>query len=195
MKQSVKDAARNAIGPLADALAGFGVTPNHLTLAGLTISTLAGITVARGAFTAAGILLLLGSLCDMLDGAVARRTQRSGPMGAFLDSTLDRLSEIVFFGGVMIYFADWENSIFFAGLAFFAAAGSLMVSYTRARAEGLGIECNVGWMERPERLVLLILACFFGATGLRWALILLTPLVFWTTWQRIDHVVRETRQP
>lgn len=195
MKQAVKEAARNAVGPVADALAGLGVTPNHLTLTGLVIATLSGVAAARGSFTAAGILLLLGGLCDMLDGAVARRTNQVGAMGAFLDSTFDRLAEIVFFGGVMIYFADWENSIFFAGLAFFAAAGSLMVSYTRARAEGLGIECNVGWMERPERLVILILACFFGPVGLRWALVILTPLVFWTTWQRIEHVVRETRRP
>lgn len=193
MKAAIKEQGRNLLGPLARSLAGLGVTPNVLTLLGLVTSILSGLLVAGGRFRLAAAALIAGSLCDVLDGSVARVTGRSSRQGAFLDSTVDRFSEMFFFGGLLYFFSRVEPSVTYALLVFFALGGSLMVSYTRARSEGLGVPCTVGLMERPERLVLLIVATLVGGVGIRIALWVLTLLVFWTSWQRIHHVMRETR--
>ena len=193
MKGRVKDAARTAVGPVADALAALGVTPNHLTIAGLVLAVFAGVAVAFGEFPLAGIILVVSSLCDMLDGAVARRTHQESVFGAHLDSSADRLAEALFFAGLLVYYHTGDPSTFYLLLAFFAVVGSFLVSYTRARAEGLGLSGAVGIMERPERLVLLILACFLGPVAMKVALWILTPLVFFTSWQRLRHVLAQTR--
>jgi len=192
VKSWVKGRARRAIAPLAAGLAGLGVEPNHVTLAGLGFSLLAGVFLAFGRFHWAAAWLLLGSLSDMLDGAIARTFDRGSRFGAFLDSTVDRYAELFFFSGVVLYFHHIESSSLYVLLALLAAGGSFGVSYARARAEGLGVDCSVGVMERPERLVLLILACLVGPLALRVVLWILTPLVFYTVWQRIRHVRRRT---
>jgi CDP-diacylglycerol--glycerol-3-phosphate 3-phosphatidyltransferase len=194
VKSTIKAHARSLLAAPARGLGWMGVTPNHLTLLGLLVSGGAGVLLAYGFFRTGAVVLLVGSLCDMLDGAVARETGRSSPFGAFLDSTVDRVAEMLVFAGLLVHFAR-EDSILYALLAFLAAGGSFLVSYTRARAEGLGISCEVGWMERPERLVLLILACLLGAGAVQVALWVLTVLVGWTSWQRIRHVQREVPFP
>lgn len=194
MRSVLKAQARSLLGGPARGLGYLGVTPNHLTLIGLILSGIAGGFLAWGHFLTGAIVLLLGSLCDMLDGAVARETGRSSDFGAFLDSTVDRVAEMFVFAGLLVYFIR-EGSEFYALLSFLAASGSFLVSYTRARAEGLGIPCQVGWMERPERLALLILACILGPVALRVVLWVLTLLVAWTSWQRIRHVRQETPLP
>ena len=193
MKSALKDFARGAISPAARTLASLGVTPNQITVAGLLFSILAGIILALGHFTTAGLVLLVGSLCDMLDGAVAREHGQVTRFGAFFDSTVDRLAEMAVFAGLVVYFHRVEGSDLYIVLALLAVCGSFIISYARARAEGLGLECSVGYMERPERLVLLIVAALIGPFAMKIALWILVPLVYVTTWQRVRHVLRETR--
>jgi CDP-diacylglycerol--glycerol-3-phosphate 3-phosphatidyltransferase len=193
VKAAIRDRCRGILSPAARLLANIGVSPNALTALGLAASGVAGVVVAQGAFRAAAAALLVGGLCDVLDGAVARATGRSSTFGAFLDSSVDRVAEMLFFAGILVYFIREEPSTLYALLAFLAAGGSFMVSYVRARSEGLGVPCTVGWMERPERLALLIVATVVGSWGIRVALWILTILVFWTTVQRMQHVRRETR--
>jgi CDP-diacylglycerol--glycerol-3-phosphate 3-phosphatidyltransferase len=131
----------------------------------------------------------------MLDGAVARVSGLASRYGAFLDSTIDRAAEMLLFGGLLVYFTRQDGSSLYPLLTFCAAGSSFLVSYTRARAEGLGIPCSVGWMERPERLVLLMIAVVFGAEPVRVALWILFVLTLWTAGQRMLHVRRETRLP
>lgn len=195
MKSAIKDRARSLITPLARGLASIGISPNHLTMAGLVTSAGAGVLVAWGYFPLAALALFLGSLCDMLDGAVARVTGKGSQFGAFLDSTVDRYAEMLYFAGLLVYFIRIEPSTMYALLAFLSAGGSFMVSYTRARAEGIGLSCNVGFMERPERLILLLVATLVGPVGIRVVLWALPVLVTWTSLQRIHHVHRETRSP
>ena len=106
-----------------------------------------------------------------------------------------KMSPPKFFGGMVVYFVRTDGSSLYPLLAFLAAGGSYMVSYTRARAEGLGVSCAVGWMERPERLVLLLVSTAVGPVAVRVALWALTALTFFTAAQRMLHVHRETRSP
>ncbi len=181
--------------PMARVLANLGVSPNHITLAGLVAMAAAGVLLAFGSFRWAALAVVVGGLCDMLDGAVARGAGLSSRFGAFLDSTSDRIAEMVFFAGLLVYFSRFEPSTLYALLTFLAAGGSFMVSYTRARSEGLGVECKVGFMERPERMILLLVAALFGAAGMKAALWILVPLVLFTTVQRVVHVEGKTRLP
>ncbi len=195
MKTAVKEQGRRAVAPVARVLANVGISPNHITVAGLLAMVAAGVFLAFGRFRLAGLAVLVGGLCDMLDGAVARDSGQSSRFGAFLDSTADRYAELFFFAGLLVWFIDGERSTLYALLTFLATGGSFMVSYTRARSEGLGIECKVGLMERPERMVLLIAAAFAGPWAMKIALWVLTPLVFWTSFQRIQHVQGQARLP
>ncbi len=187
MKAELKEGGRRVLEPVAAVLERIGLTPNQVTLIGLLLSLLAGAAVARGQFVLTTVLLVAGSLCDVLDGSLARRSGRSTRFGAFLDSTMDRYAEMGLFLGLAVYFAS-RMDILFVGITFVAAAGSLLVSYARARAEGLGIACNVGLMERPERLVVLILASAFGPFAMRIALCVLAVLTHFTALQRVRHV-------
>ncbi len=193
MKSAIKDMGRRALAPVAEGLTRLHVSPNQVTLAGLVAMAGSGALLALGSFRGAGVALLVGGVCDMLDGAVARSSGVSTKFGAFFDSTSDRLAELLFFAGSLVYFTRVEPSVLYALLTFFAAGGSLLVSYTRARAEGLGVDCQVGMMERPERMVLLLIACFVGGIGVKVALWVLTPLVFFTSLQRVLHVQERTR--
>ena len=193
MKSAVKDLGRRALAPVARGLARLHVSPNHITLAGLVAMAGSGALLGLGSFRGAGLALLVGGVCDMLDGAVARDSGVSSRFGAFFDSTSDRLAEMFFFAGLLVHYTRVDPSVLYALLTFFAAGGSFMVSYTRARAEGLGVDCQVGVMERPERMVLLLLACFVGGIGMKAVLWVLTPLVFHTSLQRILHVQERTR--
>jgi len=187
MKTAVKEGARRLAEPLVRGLSSLGVTPDQVTFVGLGLSLAAAVAAGLGRFGLATILLLLGSVCDMLDGGLARLSGRGSRFGAFLDSTIDRYAELGLFIGYAVYFADRGTPLDVAVVCT-AAAGSILVSYARARAEGLGIDCNVGLMERPERLVLLIAATALGPVALIWALRLLAVLTHVTALQRIRHV-------
>lgn len=142
-------------------LAATGLTPNMFTFLGLAVNSWAAALFAMGRFRgAAGVLFLAGFL-DMADGQVARRVGRVTAFGAFLDSTLDRYSDLALYLGLVVYYTLIGRP-FYMALAAVAMASSFMVSYSRARAESLIASCKVGFMERPERLVLLILGGVFN---------------------------------
>ena len=125
-----------------------------MTLIGFCVNVVAAVFLATGRLVLAGVLILLGGIFDMMDGAVARVAPKSNASGALLDSVIDRYSEGAVFLGALIYF--YTNSNFYGVILVFAAMiGSILVSYVRARAEGLRIECKVGFMQRPERIALL----------------------------------------
>ncbi|HVP14722.1 MAG TPA: CDP-alcohol phosphatidyltransferase family protein [Terriglobales bacterium] len=205
-KLQVRSRVRAAFGPLVSLLARLGVRPDHLSVAGLAFGALAGALFLLGRWRAAALALIVAGLCDMLDGQLARRLGLETRFGAFLDSTFDRLSEgfvIAGITGFYVRFADLQplelDPILFAVvvmmIGMLALVGSFLVSYTRARAEGLGIACNVGWFERPERIAVLVLAGLLKNLGVMfWALIVLGLVSFWTAFQRARHVWRQTRE-
>ena len=144
------------LSPLAQAIVSLGITANMITLFGLLVNLVAAYYLASTRLVVAGLLILFGASFDMIDGAVARARTSTNPSGALLDSVIDRYSEAVIFLGALIYFHHLQN-FFGVVLVFAAVIGSILVSYVRARAEGLQIECKVGLMQRPERIVLLAL--------------------------------------
>jgi phosphatidylglycerophosphate synthase len=136
------------------------ITPNAITAAGLFISIIGSITLARNLFLG-GVLILVAGFFDMLDGAVARAHNKFSDFGAFLDSVLDRYSDSFIFLGFTVHFFNIQSTTGIC-LSLGTMVGALLVSYTRARAEGLGKECKVGIMERPERVMLLAIAAMTG---------------------------------
>ncbi len=173
--------------PLTGALIRSGIHPNALSYAGLATSVAAGWMYGVGSLVWAGVLLLLAGIFDLLDGAVAREGHRMSRFGAFLDSNLDRYAEIVVFLGILWRF---QGEPMMQVVAVLAITGSLMVSYTKARAEGLGQEVSGGMLQRPERIVLLALGSFFQEGGLRVVLWILAVFTNLTSVQRMILVAR-----
>jgi len=151
--------AMRIINAMVRVLASAGVHPNILTTIGVFINGLCGLLFGFGEFFWAGIVLIIANLFDMLDGNVARLTGNVTRFGGFLDSSLDRLSDMFAFVGIMIFYAgnSPQHSIMNVFLASIGMMMSVMVSYTTARSEGLGVKANVGFLQRPERVVLLII--------------------------------------
>jgi len=173
-----------------------GFSPNALTIVGSLLTASVGLLIAQGWFLAAGICLWLFSASDTLDGALARATNRVSIFGAFLDSLCDRYAEAAVFFGLAWWYQSMANSLGGA-LAYLALAGSLMVSYARARAEGVGLQAaEVGWFQRPERIILLgvgLVSAAFLPSALLIALALLAILTSVTVLQRVLHVARASR--
>lgn len=176
---------------LVAALDALGVSPNALTVAGLILNFAAAAVVASGELVYGAVAFLVASGFDMLDGSLARRRGTASRLGAFLDSTFDRLSETALFLALLIdharvpYGPDWMPEAILVALA-----GSLTTSYARARSESLGQDCKVGWVERPERVVLLVLGLVLGREILGFAIFALAGLTWLTVIQRIAHVAR-----
>jgi CDP-diacylglycerol--glycerol-3-phosphate 3-phosphatidyltransferase len=162
---------------LAAKLVSIGVTANMITLIGFSVNVVAAFFLATGRLVLAGVLILFGGSFDMMDGAVARVAPKPNPSGALLDSVIDRYSEGAVFLGALIYF--YTNSNFYGVILVFAAMiGSILVSYVRARAEGLRIECKVGFMQRPERIAILAFGTLTqGVLGVQFAAIQSSALV------------------
>ena len=179
---------RHWLDPLALALGRLGLTPNGLTVLGVVISAAAALALALGNFPLGGVLILLGGLFDMMDGALARATNQATKFGALLDSTLDRVSEAIVLLGLVVPFAAAGNLLVVV-LVFAAMVGSFMVSYVRARAEGLGLECQDGLFTRPERVVVLALGLIVGLAIP--ALGLLAAMANFTALQRLLQMRRE----
>lgn len=159
MSTQVRASLRRALGvylerPAARALTWAGVSPDAVTVVGLVVALTAAGLVGAGYLLAGGLVLLASGVFDMLDGALARATGRAGPFGALLDSTVDRVSEAAVLFGVSVHFLFRDSSLVVL-LSFLALTGSLMVSYVRARAEALDVDCEVGVMTRTERVVAL----------------------------------------
>jgi CDP-diacylglycerol--glycerol-3-phosphate 3-phosphatidyltransferase len=153
-------------GPLVRWFDAHAFSANHITWLGFFLTAGAAALAARGWWGLAGFTLMLGGLCDIMDGELARRQNAVRDSGAFLDSTLDRLSEIVLFGGMAAGFTDR----FGAYWAYAAVGASMMVSYARARGEGLGVNCPSGGLERPHRVLVVMSTLLFCALfPERWA--------------------------
>lgn len=140
--------------PLVKLFKKWNVNPNTFTVWGLIITTAGTIVIVADSslINLTGALILLGGICDILDGKVARSTGRVTRFGALFDSSIDRYSEVIMFFGIAAYYVR-QDSYLLSVLTFIALGGSTMVSYVRARAEGLGFEAKVGMMQRPERIV------------------------------------------
>ncbi|HET6763047.1 MAG TPA: CDP-alcohol phosphatidyltransferase family protein [Longimicrobiaceae bacterium] len=189
-----------SIRPLMDGLVRRRVHPNVITTAGFLVTVGAGACFFAGHLGWGGVLILLGGVFDILDGYVARGTGLASAFGSFYDSTLDRISEIVVFLGLFSLYGGGHPDLgepWMVYVVALALGGSLMVSYTRARAEALGIDCKVGMMQRPERVVLLGVAAMLGTRWdgvvLTWVLVAMAALTNLTAFQRIVWVYRHTR--
>ena len=169
-----------------------GISPNVLTAVGLVLTVTVTVTLATGHLAWGGILVLVTSAFDMLDGALARATNRKSNFGAFFDSTVDRYSEALILLGLLMYYDRMPQPGWEVTLVYLSIVGSLMVSYTRARAEALGFECKVGLLGRPERIILLSIGLLAGVQF--FALAILAIFTNFTAAQRIYHVWREDRR-
>ena len=187
---SYKETFRQLIRPLARVLSSIRVRPDTLTIAGWVLSVCAATLFALGYTKTAGAVMLFAGFFDALDGAVARESNLMSSFGAFLDSTLDRLSESAIFVGIVFFYAS-SSMPYEALLAGVAMSFSLITSYTRARAEGLGFECEVGLLERAGRVMILSLFSLTGFLIAGVGLVAVGALV--TTAQRIFHVRRLTK--
>lgn len=170
-----------------------GLTPNALTIIGSLLTASVGLLIAQGWFLAAGLCLWLFSATDTLDGALARATGRVSVFGAFLDSVCDRYAEAAVFFGLVWWYQSVGDALG-VGLAYVALVGSLMVSYARARAEGVGLQAaEVGWFQRPERIIALgigLLVAPVAPAALLAVLAVLAVLTTVTVLQRVVHVAR-----
>jgi phosphatidylinositol phosphate synthase len=185
----VQKTARHVAEMVVRPLAAIGMTPNMATLLGLVLNGIAAAILAMGSLRLGGVMLLFAGMFDMVDGALARVRNQKTTFGAFFDSTLDRYSEGIIILGVILYVNSLPPSTEKAwtlALAYIAGLGSLMVSYVRARAEGLGLEMKSGLMARPERVLVLAVGLILGAEQwLLWTLLLLALTSVFTSVQRI----------
>jgi len=175
------------------------LTPNAISLTGLALNLAAAVLVVERLFFLAGIAFIVGSVMDTLDGRYSRMSGKGTLFGAFLDSTLDRVEEGMVLTAVAWYFADQGDAVA-AAACVLAVLGSLMVSYTRARAEALGLECKVGIATRPVRVVVLSIGLVFAKGAGIFDIELLAPAIYamaaltaLTVGQRVWHVRREMR--
>jgi CDP-diacylglycerol--glycerol-3-phosphate 3-phosphatidyltransferase len=179
--------------PIVSPLASAGVTPNMVSTAGFAGNLAAACLAAGGYFIAAGVVMLVASALDLLDGALARKTGRVTAFGAVFDSVLDRLSEAAVLAGLLFHYTEIGGHRQEVALIFAAVVGSIMVSYVRARAEGLGIELREGLFTRAERVLLLGVALIIAAGPvLLAALWVLAVMSHATAAQRVFTVWRRT---
>jgi CDP-diacylglycerol---glycerol-3-phosphate 3-phosphatidyltransferase len=175
------------------------LTPNAISLTGFALNLAAAALIVDRLFFLAGIAFIVGSIMDTLDGRYSRMSGKGSVFGAFLDSTLDRMEEGIVLIAIGAYFASLHNQVA-AAATVAAVLGSLMVSYTRARAEALGVECKVGLATRPVRVVILSIGLVFAKGASLGHFELLAPAVYvlaaltvFTTLQRIFHVRRQLK--
>lgn len=176
---------KNILDPIGAFLNQLGLTPNAITLLGLAGTTIGAYFISQGKMTTGAFVLLASVLVDTLDGTMARLRGEPSDFGAFVDSVSDRYAELITFGGLLYYFLSLEN---YPGViaTFAAAAGSVLVSYVKARAEGLGFTAKVGILTRVERYIVLIPLLVFNQPFI--AVFLIALLGNFTALQRIIHV-------
>lgn len=177
--------------PIVAALSKSGITPNALTFTNLTLNIVAAIVIARGHFLPGGALVLIAGLFDLLDGALARFTKQASKFGAVLDSVADRISEAAILSGLLIWYVSHYGAVLEVLLILVVLTGSFLVSYIRARAEGLGWQCQVGLFTRAERVIVLALGLLIGQVFV--ALCILVVFVSITVAQRLIHLWKQGR--
>lgn len=180
---------KGVIDPVARFFLSIGFKPNMITYLGLIITTAASALIITGHIQWAGLVLLIGAPLDVVDGSMARLLKHSSMYGAFIDSVTDRYSELVLLGGLLIHYV-LEANLTACILVFVAAAGSVMVSYVKARAEGLGFSAKIGVLTRVERLIVLISCLIFNIPMV--ALWIIAVLANVTSLQRIWFVRKQT---
>src|SRR4051812_36504906 len=178
------------------------LTPNAISLTGFALCLVAAGLIYQGWWIAGGVAFIVGSVCDTLDGRYSRMSGKGSPFGAFLDSTLDRIEEGVVLAAVAVRLVKDPDITVIAGadvavgVVVLAVLASLMVSYTRARAEALGVECKVGIADRAVRVVVLSAGLVFGdLKAIEPAVYLLAAMAIITVFQRIFHVRSELTKP
>jgi CDP-diacylglycerol--glycerol-3-phosphate 3-phosphatidyltransferase len=188
--QKVQDGFIGLTKPLIKILIKLGIHPNTVTVWGVIITAFAAVILFMGHVRVGGLLILLGGLCDVLDGALARSSNNVTRFGTFFDSTVDRYAEFIMFFGIAAYFL-LNNDYWSSVAVFLALCGSLMVSYTRARAESLGFEAKIGLMQRPERIVIIGLGALIHPIALKFAIWLVAFFANYTAAQRIIYVYKQ----
>jgi CDP-diacylglycerol---glycerol-3-phosphate 3-phosphatidyltransferase len=191
ISNSVGQAGKSILDAIVRLLSAFRINPNVITFLGFLISCGVATAFAFGAFRTAGVVLICAGLFDILDGAVARSSRTESGFGAFFDSVLDRYSDIAIYLGLVVYYIRLDDS-FYIVLTCIVLMGSVMISYTRARAESLIRQCRVGFLERPERLVLLIIGAL--AHRIEAVLWVMAVLSHWTVIGRIYYTWSELRR-
>ena len=188
--ESIQNTFFSLLAPLVKALTKWGVHPNTLTIAGFIVTCMAAVALFKGNLRTGGVLILLGGLCDSLDGNLARATGKATRSGALLDSVIDRYSEFAMFLGIAAYFIALKN-YFILVVTFIALCGSIMVSYTRARAESLGFESKAGMMQRAERIVCLGTGALIHPIAFKLSIWLVAILANITALQRLRHSAKQ----
>ncbi len=187
----LRKAFKGVIDPVAKFLLHIGMKPNMITYLGLLLTTGAAVLAATGHITWAGLLLLIGAPLDVVDGSMARQLGHSSDYGAFIDSVTDRYSELVLMCGLLVHFVILKDTLACI-LVFFAAGGSVMVSYVKARAESLGYNAKIGILTRVERLIVMIACLIFNIPVV--ALWIISVLANFTALQRIFFVRKQVIQ-
>ncbi len=188
--QSFQDRFVKWLAPLTVLFSNWGLSPNTFTVAGVVITFFGAAALVMGYIRPAGVLILCGGLCDAIDGSLARTTGKASRFGALLDSAVDRYSEFIIYLGIGTYFINYEDYRS-AAVTFLALCGSFMVSYARARAESLGFQAKLGFMQRPERIVLIGLGALIHLTALKIAIWLVAFLANFTALQRIRFAYKQ----
>jgi CDP-diacylglycerol--glycerol-3-phosphate 3-phosphatidyltransferase len=226
IKAEARKTVRAALDPVVAVLARLGITPDVVTWTGLLVTVAGAALFAAGRFRLGAVVAVVGCVMDSLDGALARRLGGETRWGAFLDSTTDRIADAALFLGIAVAYGRYPFAVlasedrladlllgppaataavldgtleagFHVLLAVLAMVSALLVSYTRARMEGLGVACRAGWFERPERLIVLLGAALFGAASpvMPWALALLVVFSFLTVFQRVAYARARLKGP
>jgi len=197
----IKNGYLRLIDPVANWLVKRGVHPNTITVIGTLCTVVGGIIYGSGHIRTGGFFLGITALFDVLDGTVARRSNKSSTFGAFLDSTLDRLADGFVLGGIAVFYATSRihGSVPLMITALLGLVGAFLTSYTRARAEALGLDAKVGLLQRPERVVLLSAPqALFGLVFNGWVLAIIIVILTVTAWitviQRVAFVYTATRR-
>ena len=188
--QSLQNRFLKFLSPLTTLFSKWGLSPNSFTIAGVVITSFGAAAMVMGYIRLAGVLILFGGFCDAVDGSIARTTGKACRFGALLDSVVDRYSEFIMYLGISAYFINLEDYSTSAG-AFMALCGSFMVSYARARAESLGFEAKIGFMQRPERIVLIGLGALIHISTFKIAIWIVALLANFTALQRIRFAYKQ----
>lgn len=177
--------------PIVGILSKKGIKPNALTLINLALNIIAAYVIATGHFFLGGVLVLVAGLFDLLDGALARFTKQTTKFGAILDSVVDRISEAAILCGLLIWYIPQQEASLEIVLVFIVLIGSFLVSYIRARAEGLGWQCQVGLFTRAERIIVLAIGLLINQVFI--ALCVLVVFVFITVVQRLVYLWKQEK--
>jgi CDP-diacylglycerol--glycerol-3-phosphate 3-phosphatidyltransferase len=192
LPQNLQNRFLDLLTPLIKTLTRWGIHPNAFTLAGLVLTLAAAAALFESHLRIGGLLILAGGLCDCIDGNLARAMNKASRFGALFDSTIDRYSEFVMYLGILAYFF-LHNEPLTAIVVFAALCGSVMVSYSRARAESLGFEARAGLMQRPERIIFLGSGALIHPVAFELAIWLVAIFANLTALQRLGQAYQQNK--